>query len=386
MNIISNIKSRIIPDVQQTEYFVGADLLTNLHKISAISESNFSSFLLLSDETVFKLYGQQVLRSLNNFGKDIVISTITPGEKSKDFRLLPKVIKTYFQKGFNRKSCLISLGGGVVTDIGGFLASILLRGIANINIPTTLLGQIDAAIGGKSGVDFWASGNLMYKNMIGRINQPKMVISDVALFKTLPNKEILNGLGEMVKYWVGWGKPTIEQLFMIKKAIKTPERWLKDSSQVEELVKIISLCQRIKLDVITKDPFEQSGERQKLNLGHTIGHAIEGAGNGILSHGQAVAIGLAGAAKISFLKKLCNENTFKKIKSALQSLSFPTNFHVTMYRNMITKNEMIQSIKSALAYDKKGGAFVLIKDIGKLEINVVVEENIIEKVLEEVIL
>ena len=372
MNIVSNIKSQIIPSVQSTNYIIGSDLLDNLYRTIVIRKKAFSSFLVLSDGIVFNLYGQKIVRALQKLGKPIVISLIPVGEQSKNIALLPEIIKPYFQHNFDRKSCLIALGGGVVTDLGGFLASILLRGISFINIPTTLLGQVDAAIGGKSGVDFWFSKNQMYKNMIGVINQPSLVISDVETLKTLPEREILNGLGEIVKYWVGWSKPTLKQLL----TIKTPEKWLKDSFQVEELAKTISICQRIKLNVVTKDPFEKSGERQKLNLGHTVGHALESAAKGELSHGEAVAIGLIAAAKISVLTKMLSNSTYKLIWETIKSLNLP----------VIIKGINREEVLKAMEYDKKGNTFVLIKDIGIINTGCQVPINIINKALKEIVL
>jgi len=372
MNIVSNIKSQIIPSVQSTNYIIGSDLLDNLYRTIVIRKKAFSSFLVLSDGIVFNLYGQKIVRALQKLGKPIVISLIPVGEQSKNIALLPEIIKPYFQHNFDRKSCLIALGGGVVTDLGGFLASILLRGISFINIPTTLLGQVDAAIGGKSGVDFWFSKNQMYKNMIGVINQPSLVISDVETLKTLPEREILNGLGEIVKYWVGWSKPTLKQLL----TIKTPEKWLKDSFQVEEFAKTISICQRIKLNVVTKDPFEKSGERQKLNLGHTVGHALESAAKGELSHGEAVAIGLIAAAKISVLTKMLSNSTYKLIWETIKSLNLP----------VIIKGINREEVLKAMEYDKKGNTFVLIKDIGIINTGCQVPINIINQALKEIVL
>ena len=135
-----------------------------------------------------------MIASLENLGKPIVISIIPPGEKEKSLTSISRIIKPFFQQGFDKNACLISLGGGVVTDLGGFLASIMLRGISCIHIPTTLLGQIDAAIGGKTGVDFWVLKKSMFKNMIGTFHQPRLVISDIDTLATLPQKEIFNGL------------------------------------------------------------------------------------------------------------------------------------------------------------------------------------------------
>lgn len=364
-------QTKIVPEIQRTDYFIGSDLLVNLDKVEVLKAKKFSSFLILSDTTIFKIYGERVISSLEKFGKPIITSLVQPGEKHKVLTEITELIAPYIKAGVDRKSCLVALGGGVITDLGGFIASVLLRGIEVIYLPTTLLGQIDAAIGGKTGVDL-ISNDLLLKNMIGTIKQPLAVFSDIDTFSTLPEKEILNGLGEMMKYWVGWGKPTPQQM----KTIKTPQGWTKNSPGVEELVKTITLCQRIKIDIIQKDPLETKGLREKLNLGHTIGHAIEGASNGKLSHGEAVSIGLAAAARISVLKRFLTPDKYSLIIATLKSLNLPTT----------VSNIKKQTVSQALKQDKKGGTFVLIKDIGSITTGEKVDLQLINQVLSEIII
>jgi len=331
---------------------------------------------MLSDTTIFRLYGDKVISSLKKLDKPVIASVINPGEKHKTLSEIPRIIKPYFEAGFNRNACFLALGGGVITDLGGFIASILLRGIATIYLPTTLLGQIDAAIGGKTGVNFQLSKNFMIKNMLGTIIQPAMVISDIDTLFTLPQKEILNGLGEMMKYYIGWEQPSVAQLLKIKQAIKTPPRFSERTPRVlEETMKIISICQHIKLDIVQADPAETKGIRGKLNLGHTIGHAIEGAANGRISHGEGVSIGLAAAARLSVLKGLLKEDKYKMIIAQLKSLCLPT-----AARNIDRKK-----VLSALKLDKKGGTFVLIQDVGNIKTNQRVDLQLINQVLSEII-
>ncbi|MBM3283266.1 3-dehydroquinate synthase [Candidatus Gottesmanbacteria bacterium] len=393
MEIIRQITTNIIPSVQKTDHIIGVDLLGNLDQIIQLRDYEFSRFLILSDAHVFKLYGQIVVKALKKLGKPITISTIAAGENSKKIERVKQIVKPYFHNGLDRSSCLVSLGGGVVTDLGGFIASILLRGIPNINIPTTLLGQVDAAIGGKTGVDYWFSKMKMCKNMIGTFNQPNLVISDIETLKTLPEDEILNGLGEIIKYWIGWGSPSLRQLKLgantflkskkNSKSSKTPPRWPASNCvavsgtprMVKELVKTISICQKIKIAIVQKDPFDQLGIRQKLNLGHTIGHALEGATNGMLSHGQAVAIGLAATARISLWKNLLKEKTYHLIINTIQEIGLPTNTSKEI--GSLLQANLFRTLRS----DKKGGNFVLIKDIGKLKIGIPVEEEIINKIV-----
>lgn len=371
---IKHTQSKVIEPVRITDYFVGSNLLANLHKINIYKTKNYSSFLLLSDTTIFKFYGNKVVSSLQKFGKPVSISLIKPGEKQKNLSAISNIIQPLFQAGFDRNTCLVALGGGVITDLGGFIASVLLRGIPAIYLPTTLLGQIDAAIGGKTGVDFLMKDNLMLKNMIGTIVQPIMVVSDVDTLSSLPQKEILNGLGEMAKYWTGWGMPSLDQLMLAS----TP------GVECDELVKIITICQKIKIDTVSQDPYEKSGIRHKLNLGHTIGHAIEGASGGKLSHGQSVALGLAAVSKISLLKKMLAEETYQRIINALVDIGLPTKIIASRYFK--TRSNLISDVNEALKLDKKAGMFVLIKDIGNLTTGMNVERELISQVLKETII
>lgn len=358
---------KIKPNLQFTDYYIGSNLLANLHNLTAVNSRNYSKFLLLSDTTVFKLYGDKVISSLEKLGRKTVISLIIPGEKNKTLSAVSGIVKSYLEAGFDRNACLLALGGGVITDLGGFVASILLRGIDCVHLPTTLLGQIDAAIGGKNGVDFQLSENLLIKNMVGTIQQPSVVISDVDVLSSLPQKEISNGLGEMTKYWAGWGRLTISDLVKIKD--------FKNISAVD-LISIISMCQKIKTETVLRDPFEKLGIRHKLNLGHTVGHAIEGAANGRISHGQAVSMGLVAAAKLSVLKKLLTSTTCQMIISQLQTLGLPTKTRI------VDKKKVLQ----ALNLDKKGGTFVLLKDVGNIITGIKVEKALISKVITEVVI
>ena len=368
MKINSIINSKIKKIDEKTDYIIGSDLVENLHKISSIKNISFDKFLLLTDKIVFNLYGKKVKDSLNKMNKPVVMAIINEGEESKSISEVNKIISQFLRNKISRNSLLFALGGGVITDIGGFIASILLRGIQYINIPTTLLGMADASIGGKTGVNFTVDEQLI-KNMVGTFKQPELVISDIDVLSTLPEKEIKNGLGEIIKYWIGWGKPNIAGVKLIHLPCGI-------ASHLRILVEIISVCQKIKLDIIQKDPFETRGIRTKLNLGHTIGHAIEGAANGKLSHGEAVAIGLVAAAKISVLKKLLKEEKYHEIKGLIRSLGLPVNVN----------NINMKDILSVMRLDKKGGTFVLIRDIGRIEANLHVDNNIINTALEEVIL
>lgn len=365
MNIYSKNKVALTPRNQPTEYIIGSDLLNNLFNLPVFN-TNSSGFILVSDTNVFKLYGHIILKSLNKLNKKIISITIPSGERYKTYSEAGNIITCLLKRHVNRNFCLISLGGGVVSDIGGFVASILFRGIKLIQIPTTLLAQIDASLGGKTGVDYPVLDKLMYKNILGTFYQPSCVISDLDTLQTLPKSEILNGLGEMVKYWVGWKKPEIAKILLVEKLISNPVF----------MSKIILDCQKTKLKTVVLDPYDNLHIREKLNLGHTIGHAIEGASLGKLSHGQSVAIGLVASATISLKSKLLSKVKYDLIIEKIKELGLPAS----------AKNIELKLVLDALNFDKKVGTYVLITDIGKLITGEVVRKELILKVLQDIIL
>lgn len=356
---------KIATPTQVTRYLVGCSLMENLHTL-AIFKKDYSSFLIFIDATVNKLFGSKIIASLNQIGKKVIVVPVLPGEKIKNINNLSDLIAPFLRTGFNRNALILGIGGGVVTDIAGFVSSILLRGLDVVLLPTTLLSQVDAAIGGKNGMNFSLNTSITLKNMLGTFKQPNGVICDIDFLKTLPEREIQNGLGEMVKYSVGWNTPTLANLQQLK-AIKT----ISDDA----LVGIIKTCQEIKISSIKNDPFEKTGLRDRLNLGHTVGHAIEGASFGTLTHGQAVAVGLCAIAKMSHKMNILDNSKAEQIIISIKKLGLPTT----------VKNIKMKDVLLAMKMDKKGGTFVLLTDIGKMQTRQEVPEKIIIEVLKEII-
>jgi 3-dehydroquinate synthase len=237
---------------------------------------NPTSCVVLTDLNVGKLYGSTIVQSFSRIARTDLIE-IPPGEKSKTFATCTNILARLAKLGFDKDGLLILLGGGVVGDIGGFVASIYKRGVRYLQIPTTLLAQIDSSIGGKTGVDAdWG------KNQIGTFYLPDGVLIDPAFLKTLPDCEILNGLGEMVKYGVISSTKIFHQLEG------------KNNDHVEsisDIAPLIEPCCKIKARIVSKDPYD-FGIRSTLNYGHTIGHAIEAASNYSISHGMSVLVGM----------------------------------------------------------------------------------------------
>lgn len=228
--------------------------------------------MVLSDTKVGALYGKKLLSSLEKAGFEACIYTIKPGEKSKNIGTYVQVVRDMASREYTRKDLVVALGGGVVGDLAGFIASTYMRGIDFIQFPTTLLAAIDASIGGKNGVDLPEG-----KNYLGTFYQPRLVLCDTSTFEDLPQDELKNGIGEGIKYAVLSGGPILE---ILEKGI--------DKNNMD---KFLELCIEYKASVVENDERER-GNRMLLNLGHTMGHAIEKLSGYTIPHGQAIVKGL----------------------------------------------------------------------------------------------
>jgi 3-dehydroquinate synthase len=282
------------------------------------------------------------------------------GEKNKTIHTCMDIWATLSEKGADRSSLLINLGGGVVTDLGGFVASTFKRGIEFINIPTSLLAMVDASIGGKNGVDLG-----MLKNQIGVVNNPRFVIVDPTFLNTLPKQEITSGFTEMLKHALIDSKDYWEQLQGF------------DSTNLKNTHNLIWKSINIKNKIVTQDP-KELGARKVLNFGHTLGHAIESyclesKSRQTLLHGEAVAIGIVLATYIS-------STIVGFDKSKLASV---TAFMLTSFKKQIFNKQDIESIITLLKHDKKNKAgailFVLLEDFGKTHINKEVSNSLIKE-------
>lgn len=322
-----------------------------------IASKNYSSLYILVDSNTEKCCLPYFL-STCPLPDDIEVISMDAGEEHKHLNTCMGVWESLSELGADRKSLLLNLGGGVVTDLGGFVASTFKRGIDFINIPTTLLSMVDASVGGKTGVDL---GPL--KNQIGVINSPKMVIVDTHYLETLPGEEYRSGYAEMLKHGLIRDKKYWEILANYS-ALNTSD--LKDH---------IHHSVGIKNEVVTEDPFEE-GLRKILNFGHTLGHAVESfflteKNKTTLLHGEAIAIGMVLEAYLSH--KLCGltHEECNQIKETFKAI-YP---HVN-----ITKQD-IEAILALLIYDKKNShgkvKFVLLEAIGKPVLDVVIEENLL---------
>ena len=273
------------------------------------SKKSYSKIGIVTDSNVYKLYSSQIK---GFFTKDIDIFSFTAGEENKSIDTINTLTENLLKSGFDRKSILIAFGGGVTGDITGFLASIYMRGIRFIQIPTTLLSMVDSSIGGKTGVDTNAG-----KNLIGTFYQPKMVIIDPEYLYTLPEIEILNGFAEIIKHGIIFDKKyfeTIEKLETIT------------NLEMLDTSRIIKRSCEIKSYVVKKDE-KESGLRQILNFGHTVGHALEKIANFSIPHGICVAIGMLIESCISKNKKILNLSDYHRIENVLEKFSYLNYFN-----------------------------------------------------------
>jgi 3-dehydroquinate synthase len=323
---------------------------------------------VITDTTVGDLYGERLRRCFQKAASLFETITVAPGEPSKSIETVDEIIRTMLEKGFDRQTTVLALGGGVIGDLAGFVASVYKRGVKVVQIPTTLLAQVDASIGGKTGVN-----HALGKNMIGTFHQPRMVWSDLSLLRSLPRREIVCGLGEVIKYGIirdsflfALVEHNLEDIFTLNPAL------------MEEIVR---RCAEIKAKIVSVDETDL-GQRMILNFGHTIGHALETALEYRISHGEAVLLGMLAESKIALDLGKLSRDDFMRIKNLIASFDW----------RAIPKSVNSDHLLGFLQRDKKAAdgqvKFVLPTKIGdvflaeKVEINSV--NAVVEYLLDEV--
>lgn len=344
--------------------FIGDNLISFIPQ-DLLKNYNFGKVAVITDSKVEALYGDKFQRALQSAGIKSELFSFPEGEASKNLDTVITLARSLVQKGFDRKDLIIALGGGVVGDIAGFLASIYMRGLPYIQVPTTLLAQVDSSVGGKTGVDLPEG-----KNLIGTFYQPHSVYIDVQFLKTLPKTEIKNGLAEVVKY----GCILKRSLFNILNKYGTSIYDLPP----KPLEKIIYDSIAIKAKVVSADERE-SGLRRVLNFGHTIGHALEAHSEYRVPHGLAVAVGMAIEAKLSELLGINEEPLFDPLIKLLEKLELPWRVsHLGIKAD-------ISQIYSFLSKDKKVWkgklTWVLLKKIGNFSFYEEPPAELIEKAI-----
>jgi len=325
---------------------------------------------VITDYRVGKLYGDRVSRSIQSAGYETITVAVRPGERSKSVQTAARLIGELLDAGLDRGSLVVALGGGVVGDLAGFVAAVYMRGIAYVQVPTTLLAQVDSSVGGKVAVD-----HPECKNLIGAFYQPRHVFIDTSVLASLPAREIRCGLAEIVKHTV-LGDPELFERISVE-----PKQYVKaEPGAIGEAIRRSCM---FKARVVAEDERE-SGLRAVLNLGHTVGHAVESAaGYRSLRHGEAVAYGMIAEARLSERMAVADEPVAEPISRALKGLG------LARKEPLHIKGHSPATVLDLLRHDKKfvGGVFrfVLPQHIGAVRIVDNVPERLVRTVLDELV-
>lgn len=289
--------------------FIGDDILGNLGEMYQLFGYGKKA-VVITDKTVERQHGAQIISALAQRLDSLDLIAVRPGEASKRMKVVERIITRMLDSGCDRSSTVIAFGGGVVGDLSGFVASIFKRGIRFVQVPTTLLAQVDASVGGKTGIN-----HPLGKNLIGTFYQPDLVWMDLALLRTLPKREIVCGLGEIVKYAIIRDRALFDLL----------EQKLEEilALDIALLSQIVERCCQIKADVVARDERE-GGLRMILNFGHTVGHALEAAlGYKEIAHGEAVLLGMLAESRIALNAKLLEKDDFTRIEGLIGRFDLP---------------------------------------------------------------
>ena len=334
---------------QNYSILVGNNILNLLSKKIKFLCPKTKKIALIFDKKVPNTYKKIILKNLKKY--EIFTYNFNTSEKAKSIKTVTFLLDKLLSKKFNRSDLIIGVGGGIVGDLSGFVASIHKRGTNFINIPTTLLSQVDASIGGKTAVN-----SKFGKNLVGTFFQPKLVLTDISFLKSLPKKEMVCGYAEILKHAIISDKKFFNWLEINTNLIF--------KNNTKELIYAILKSCKIKLSFVTKDVNEKNS-RMILNFGHTFAHAIEIENNYSknVTHGEAVLSGMMLETKLSFVQKLCNKNTLDRIKRIykMNNLDYTTK----KYSNYNKINSLIPFLKNDKKNEDEKINFILLKQIGK---------------------
>ncbi|MFA5087451.1 MAG: 3-dehydroquinate synthase [Candidatus Omnitrophota bacterium] len=319
--------------------------------------------VIVTHPEIKKLHGDDIIGGLKKNGFSVKVFLVPRGEKSKSAKTAIQLIKKIAEYDVKRRIFVVALGGGVIGDLAGFVAAVYKRGIPYIQVPTTLLAQIDSSIGGKVAIDLDIG-----KNLAGAFYQPRLVWSDVSVLSTLDSRQLINGLAEAVKYGL------IEDKKLFDYIAQNHHKLRKGDSRALEY--IVSRCSQIKARVVEIDEKETKGYRTILNFGHTVGHAIETANRyHDCHHGEAVALGMRAAFDISVSMGLLDPQRVLYLNDVLTKLGLPERM----------KKMRLTDVLKAMAHDKKfrekKNRFVLLKGVGRVKVVEGIPRNVIEKAI-----
>ena len=355
---------KILPIKTKSKHYniyIGHNIISKLNLITKKEKIGFEKSLIVYDQKVPKKFLEKIKSRLNS---DVKLTFLfKASEKNKNIKYVQSLLEILFKNNFTRNDVILCLGGGISGDLAAFAASIYKRGLKFINVPSTLLSQVDSSIGGKAGVN-----NKFGKNLIGSFYQPDLVVSDTKILDSLPEREIICGYAEIFKH----------SLIQNKKLFLYLNKNIKNILKLEKktIEKIILESCKIKKQIVEKDEKEKN-LRKSLNLGHTFGHAYEATLNYSkkLNHGEAVLFGIMSSTKLSKKLKLLNNKDFQLIMSHLSLLNF------TNLKKIISKKD-VNKVVNFMITDKKNTSnkinFITLKKIGKANINTQLSISIVK--------
>lgn len=334
--------------------YIGADLLKDT---ATLGNTDGAQLVIISDENVAPLYGSTI-------GASEVV-TVPPGEKFKNLRTVTGLMRRMVESGLDRSGCIVTLGGGVIGDMGGFTAATYMRGVDLVQCPTSLLAMVDASVGGKTGVDLREG-----KNLVGAFKQPLAVIIDLETLRSLPADEFASGMAEIVKAGL------IADPALFERLESGTEEW-SPNAPIDQLQTLVAAAVEMKRKVVEEDPYEH-GIRALLNLGHTFGHAIEHVSEYKVKHGFAVAMGCVVAGRVSAELNHCSPDLPNRIEQTFERVGLPTR---------IPSNLDIEAIIATMSSDKKKKRgvvrYILIRDVGDCFMTPDVPTELIARTLKE---
>lgn len=329
--------------------YIGEETLSHVHEFLQNHQLN-GRRVIVTNDTIKPLYADALAQQI-----DAAVVTLPDGEIYKNLETISALYDSFVGLGLDRKSVVIALGGGVIGDTVGFAAATFLRGVPFVQIPTSLLAMVDSSVGGKVGVNIPQG-----KNLVGAFKQPEMVVIDTNLLETLPSVERRCGLAEIIKHGL-----------LADATLLDPAPYEKPTQE------FVARAVQVKIDVVQRDPYEQN-IRAWLNLGHTFGQAIEAVSGYQWRHGEAVAVGLCGAARLSYLHGLCDAALVEQVEKLLEQTGLPTRYH----------GFDPEDIRAAMDSDKKRlnarVRFVLLKGVERPDIYSDVPESLVMKAITEI--
>ena len=343
------MKQILVKASRQYHVKIGSGLLKFLGEETA-AVCKAQTVAIFSDTNVWPLYGEIAAKSLENSGFRVIHYVISAGEESKNGSTYLAILNFLAEKKLTRSDCLVALGGGVVGDMSGFVAATYLRGIAYIQVPTTLLAAVDSSVGGKTAIDLDAG-----KNLAGAFYQPRLVLCDTDTLASLPEDIFRDGCAEVIKYGILYDPKLFSHL--------------EDKGILFDRESVIARCVELKRDVVMEDEFD-TGARMRLNLGHTIGHGIEARSNFSVSHGKAVAIGMAIVARAAQIQEYCSWQTRDRILKSISTFGLPihTNSNAQeLYESALSDKKRSGGTVNLIIPREIGDCLILPTDVSKLK-------------------